>query len=455
MPTSPTKAKKLLKAGKAKVAGRNPFTIKLLYGTRGYTQPVTLGVDAGYSNIGFSAVSPTSELLGGEISMLKGMSSRISDRRKSRRNRRNRLRHRKKRFDNRSRQQGWLLPSIQHKLDTHLRFLERIKSRLPITKVVVEVATFDIQQIKNPDIQGKEYQQGEQYGWSNLAAYIRHRDGYKCQNLDCKTAGLNAGSGSGNALRACYANARLNKSLNPKLQIHHLGFWKSPPDGSDRPSNLLTLCSKCHTPANHKKGKLLYGWEPKLKSFKAETFMSIIYKRLSQELGAEQRFGYITKVNRSALGLSKSHHNDAFVIAGGTTQIRTTPLTLEQIRRNNRALEYFYDAHYLDTRDKEDKAGAILFSGRRTRNKNLSGENLRKYRGHKLKKGKRQIRQKRYRYQPGDVVVFQGQRIAISGIQHFGTRVVLKKPPSGFPKSAATKNIQPGTWRKGICTVIV
>jgi hypothetical protein len=428
MPTTPIKAKKLLKAGKAKIVGRNPFTIQLLYGTRGYTQPVILGIDAGYENIGFSAVSPTEELLGGEIKMLKGMSERITERRKYRRTRRNRLRHRKQKFDNRRRQSGWLPPSIQHKLDTHLRFVERIKSRLPVTKVVVEVASFDIQKIKNPNINGKDYQQGEQHGWANLSAYIRHRDGYKCHNPDCK-----------------------NKSSNPKLQVHHLGFWKTPPDRSDRPSNLICLCSKCHTPVFHKKGQFLYGWEPKLKSFKAETFMSIIYKRLATELGAEHTFGYITKVNRSELGLDKSHHNDAFVIAGGTTQSRTTPLMLEQTRRNNRALEYFYDAHYLDTRDKKDKPGAILFSGRRTRNKNLSGENYRQYRGHKLQKGKRQIRQKRYRYQPGDVVVFQGQRIAISGIQHFGTRVVLKNPPEGFPKSAATKKIQPGTWRKGIC----
>jgi len=204
MPTTPTNAKKLLKAGKAKIVGRNPFTIQLAYGTRGYTQPVTLGIDAGYENIGFSAVSPTEELLGGEIEMLKGMSERITERSKYRRNRRNRLRHRKPRFDNRQgRQKGWLPPSIQHKLDTHLNFVERIKSRLPVTTVVVEVASFDIQKIKNPSIQGKEYQQGEQYGWANLSAYIRHRDGYRCQNPDCK-----------------------NKSPNPKLQVHHLGFWK-------------------------------------------------------------------------------------------------------------------------------------------------------------------------------------------------------------------------------------
>ena len=53
MPTTPRKARVLLKEGTAKIVGYNPFTIQLLYGTRGYTQPVTLGIDAGFEHIGF------------------------------------------------------------------------------------------------------------------------------------------------------------------------------------------------------------------------------------------------------------------------------------------------------------------------------------------------------------------------------------------------------------------
>ena len=54
MPCSPRKARLLLKQKKACVIKRTPFTIKLLYGSTGYKQPVTLGVDAGSKHIGIT-----------------------------------------------------------------------------------------------------------------------------------------------------------------------------------------------------------------------------------------------------------------------------------------------------------------------------------------------------------------------------------------------------------------
>lgn len=47
MPCSPAKARHLLRDGKAKAIRREPFTIQLLYGSSGYRQPITLGVDSG------------------------------------------------------------------------------------------------------------------------------------------------------------------------------------------------------------------------------------------------------------------------------------------------------------------------------------------------------------------------------------------------------------------------
>jgi RRXRR protein len=278
MPTSPRRARLLLSSGKAKIVGRDPFTIQLNYGYSGYKQEVTLGIDAGYQHIGFSAITESHELIGGELELLDGVSERITERSKYRRQRRNRLRHRAPRFDNRIRNSGWLAPSIQHKLDAHLKIVERIKSRLPVTKIIVETANFDIQKIKNPKIEGKQYQEGEQLGYYNLTCYIRHRDGYKCQNHNCK-------------------------GKSEILQIHHIGYWKTQPDRSNRPGNLITLCEKCHVPANHEKGKFLFGWEPKVKSFKAETFMSTIYQKLLGILNAEQTYGYETKYNREQLEL--------------------------------------------------------------------------------------------------------------------------------------------------------
>lgn len=113
MPTTPRKVRLLLKEGRAKIVGRDPFTIQLLYKTRGYTQPITLGIDAGYETIGYSVVTEKEELVGGEMKLLSGVSARITKRCQYRRTRRNRLRHRAPRFDNRRRLDGWLPPSIR------------------------------------------------------------------------------------------------------------------------------------------------------------------------------------------------------------------------------------------------------------------------------------------------------------------------------------------------------
>lgn len=427
MPTNPRKARILLETGKAKIIGRDPFTIQLIYGSAGYVQPTTLGIDAGYLTIGFSAVSAKEELIGGELNLLPSVSERLTERRKYRVQRRGRLRHRAPRFDNRRRPVGWLAPSIQHKLDTHIKLVERIKYRLPISNVIVETASFDIQKINNPEIEKAGYQTGEQMGYHNLTAYIRHRDGYKCQNSECKS-----------------------KPGTP-TQIHHLGYWKSIPDRSDRPANLITLCIKCHTPAHHQKGKLLHGWKAKIKSFKPETFMTTIYRRLLNVLGAEEAFGFETKFKREEQELEKSHHNDAFVIAGGTNQLRSETLVLEQIRCNKRSMEQFYDAKYIDTRIGEKVSGSQLFCGRRTRNTNLNGENLRVYRGVKVSKGQRRIKRQRYRFNRNDYVLFEGVVYRVIGMQNLGTGVKLADYPGVKNKVVNVSKVTPIKRRSGIC----
>ena len=409
-PLMPTKrlgkVRRLLKSGQAKVFRYEPFTIQLLYETTEYTQNVTLGVDAGYQTVGFSATTETEELIAGELQLLSGMSERLTQRAMYRNNRRSRTRYRPPRFKNRRRPSGWLAPSIQHKLDSHIRLVDILTSILPVTKIIVEVANFDIQAIKNPSISGVGYQQGEQAGFWNLREYVLHRDGHKCQNPKCK-----------------------NRAKEQILEVHHIGYWKK--DRSDRPSNLITLCIKCHTPKNHTNKGFLYGWQPKLKSFKPETFMTTVRWRLTNELSATHTYGYITKSGRIALNLEKSHYNDAFVIAGGSTQKRATPIFMGQSKRNNRKLETFVDAKYIDKRtigDEKPKTatGQELSSGRRTRNKNLNGPNLRIYRGKKVRKGKRRIRRQRYPLQPLDIVSFQGQRYVVKGTHGYGHRVKLK-----------------------------
>lgn len=185
------------------------------------------------------------------MELLDGVKKRLKERSDYRKQRRGRKRHREPRFDNRiaSKKKGWLAPTVQHKLDSHIRFIDMLKRILPISKTIIEVANFDIQKIKNPTISGKNYQEGEMFGFWNLREYILHRDKHTCQNPSCK-----------------------NKATKPILEIHHIVFRDN--EGTDAPSNLITLCNKCHTSANHKKGKILYEWQtikPKLNEFRDAT----------------------------------------------------------------------------------------------------------------------------------------------------------------------------------------
>jgi hypothetical protein len=422
MPTNRyDKIRTLLKEKKAKVVNSKPFTIQLLHNTTEYVQPVTLGIDSGYLNIGYSAITKEKEIISGEVKLLKGMSERLKEKAMYRKQRRSRLRHRKPRFDNRKRCNEWLAPSIRHKYDSHIRFIYKLKKIIPIANIIVEVANFDSHLLKNPSLEGVGYQNGEQKDFFNLREYILHRDGHKCQNPNCK-----------------------NNDKNIILQVHHIGFWKK--DRTDRPSNLLTLCTKCHVSKNHKEKGFLWGWQPKVKSLKDATFMSMVRWRLVNNFGYGYTYGYATKSKRIALELEKTHYNDAFCIAGGNSQSRAKPLIIEQIKRNSRSLEKFYDAKFIDIRTKEKVSGAELFNGRRTRNKNLNSENLKKYRGLKVTTGKRTIRQQRYFYQPNDLVKLGNIIYTVKGTHNKGTRVMLKE--NG--KSIKVGDLTPYKFRKGL-----
>ncbi len=423
MPTSPRKARLLLKQGKARIFRHDPvFAIQLLHGSSGYKQPIELGIDSGYEVIGFSAKTGKKEVLCGELVLLSEMSERLTKKRTNRRQRRQRKQYRQPRFDNRRRREGWLAPSIHHKYDSHLRVVKHIELMLPIAKKTIEIASFDIQKIKNPSIYGAEYQHGDQYGFMNIREYVMHRDDHECQNPNCS-----------------------NRTTQKILKVHHIGYWRG--DRTDRPGNLITLCIQCHIPRNHQEGGFLHGWHPSLKSFKPETFMTTVRWRLVNALECNHTYGHVTKQDRTALGLSKTHANDAFVIAGGTIQKRATLLKLEQVRRNNRSLQKFYDAKYLDIRTGERAGGKDLSSGRSSRNKQRSGENLRKYRGHKLSKGRRSIRRQRYKYQPNDIVSHDGQHRHVKGMQNYGTYIKL----DGLDRPVRIASVKPVRWRKGIC----
>jgi len=311
MPCKPAKARHLVRDRRAKVIRRSPFTIQLLWDCEKNIQSVTLGIDPGYKNIGFSAVTDQKELISGEVKLRSNMSKKLADRSMYRRGRRIRFWYREPRFNNRvaSKKKGWLAPSIRHKLDSHIKLVKQIKELLPISSVVVEVANFNIQKIKNPEVKGIEYQRGEQLGFWNVREYVLHRDNHTCQK--CK-----------------------GKSGDKILQVHHIKGKKE--GATDRPEELITVCKTCHR--RHHKGIDIIPIK-EIKNFKPETFMSTIRWKLVDILKSEYTYGYITKHNRIGLGLAKSHSNDAFCIANGNEQLRVRSFSVVQKKKNNRRLQ--------------------------------------------------------------------------------------------------------------------
>ena len=313
MPTTPARARKMLRDGKATVVQRTPFTIRLTVQTKEYTQPVTLGIDAGSKTIGVSAGTEKEELYSSEITLRDDIVELISEKRQYRRTRRNRLRYRKPRFLNREKDNGWLAPSIQHKIDSHLKIVESIYKILPVSKIIVEVASFDLQKIKNPDIQGEEYQMGEQLDFWNVREYVLFRDHHKCQH--------------------CHGKSR-DKILN----VHHIESRKT---GGDAPGNLVTLCEICHN--KYHKGEI----QLKIKrgqSLKDAAFMGIMrwafYNKLKESYSnVSFTYGYLTKNTRIQNGLEKTHAADAYCIAGNMESERTDTWYVQKfVRKNNRSL---------------------------------------------------------------------------------------------------------------------
>jgi N6-L-threonylcarbamoyladenine synthase len=294
MPTeNHAKVRILLKQRKAKVIKKCPFTIQLLYSSTNYTGEITLGIDSGSKHIGLSATTKDKVLFESDVELRNDIVDLLSTRRQNRRTRRNhKTRYRKPRFNNRKRKDGWLAPSVQNKVDSHLTVIRRVHEILPVSKIVVEVVSFDIQKIKNPAISGVDYQQGEQLGFWNVREYVFFRDGHRC--------------------RCCKGRSK-DKILN----VHHIESRKT---GGNAPNNLITLCETCHK-GHHKGTVKLPKTIKRGMSFKDATFMGIMrwafYNKLKEIYpNVSLTYGYITKNIRIENGLPKDHHIDARCISG-------------------------------------------------------------------------------------------------------------------------------------------
>lgn len=318
MPCSQRKARILLREKKAKIIQYKPFTIQLLYGSYGYKQPVSVGVDLGAKNIGIAITSEEHVLAKGEIQLRDDVKANLESKKIYRRSRRNRkTRYRKARFLNRiaNRKDGWLPPSIQSRIDNIFFWIDKYIRFLPNPNLNIEVGKFDVQKMINPTIQGTEYQRGQVFSYHDVRYFVFARDNYTCQV--CK---------------------KKNKILN----THHIVYRSH--GGTDRADNLITVCTDCHTHENHQKGKIFWKWlqeGKKLPKYKETVFMNVIRKKVFVRYPqCHVTYGSITTPKRKEMGLEKSHYNDAIAISGIST-IRSNPTKMfkfVQFRKKKRSL---------------------------------------------------------------------------------------------------------------------
>lgn len=317
MPCSQRKARILLKEDKAVIHKYNPFTIQLTYATGEAKQDCHIGVDTGAKHIGIAVTSKDKVFYKAEIELRQDVSSNLDSKRIYRRSRRNRkCRYRKQRFLNRKREKKWLPPSLQNRINHTFNWIDKFSALVPNFALHIEVGKFDTAKMINPDINGVDYQHGQTYGFFDERYFVFARDNYTCQ--------------------VC------GKSKDKILQTHHIIYRSN--GGTDRVDNLITVCTDCHTSANHKKGGILYKWQAehkKVKQYKEPPFMNTLRRRIFDKYpNAIITYGSKTTPKRKDVGLEKTHYNDAIIISG-ITSIKENPnewLLIRQFRKKKRSL---------------------------------------------------------------------------------------------------------------------
>lgn len=342
----------LLKQKKARVVSLKPFTIQLLYDCEEGTQPIVLGIDPGRTNIGLSAVRKdtgeavfTAQMETRNKEIPKLMKDRRAFRRKHRSYGRRKVRQRRAsahdtnspkcakqktaqnggvskqaqkvgvikrhlpgceepvicigiknkeaRFNNRLRPKGWLTPTANHLLQTHITVVNKVRRFLPITDVVLEVNKFAFMALDNPHVQKWMYQHGPLKGYGSVEEAVSMQQDGHC--IFCK---------------------------NEIANFHHIVPQSK--RGSNTIGNVVGLCSEHHELV-HKDST----WEQKLKTKKqglnkkygALSVLNQIIPRLCDTLTnmyVEHFYvtdGQSTKAFRNEHDIRKDHYLDAYCIA--------------------------------------------------------------------------------------------------------------------------------------------
>ena len=468
----------LLKIGKARIAEHVPFTIQLLYQDTGILQPLMLGIDPGRTNIGATVITEqgkvvyTTETHTRNKEIVRLMDKRRANRRTSRLGRR-KVRQRlakkygtiiqggeikrhlpsygenkyitckyihntKARFSNRKRSKGWLTPSAEQLVRTHINLVHKLQKYMPISDVCLEVNRFAFASMENPEMEGVDFQNGPLKGFDDVNDAVWHRQKGVC--LLC------------------------NHGID---HYHHV--VPKHEGGSNAMPNIAGLCFECHDKVHKNKEvktqliKKINGLNKKYGALSVlNQSIPYIYQRLFFEFGDHlfASFGSVTYRTRNTLRFEKTtdnqmHYIDAYCIAlHGMAQKRELKLmdilpdiqvterdfqlhTIQQFRRHNRAkIKAQFERAYQQLVIKDGKEKWVTVAKNRKPRFEQKGLSLADWYTEQChlygkKEARRQLSKLRVvksyrsynnksRILPGAIFLYQGQRYVLGGQQNNG-----------------------------------
>ena len=359
--------RKLLETKKAKIVRYKPFQVQLLYDSSTYVDILTFGPDAGRTNIGCVVIDSKGNTLfrvkletrNKEIvTLLREKRAHRQASRQGERKVRQRLavkyvtihmpniftrllpncespitckyiKNTEAKYNNRKREKGWLTPSANQLLETHLNLYYLVSRFVPVSRSGLELNKFDFVRIENPGVRNWEYQKGALFGKDSLHNAVKESQKGHC--LLCS---------------------------KPIYDYHHV--IERSKGGSDTIDNMVGLCIKHHDMVHKNEEfdlKVKAKKEGLLKKYGALSILNQIMPSLLKEFtnifGDELYVstGMDTKNMRDKYNIPKDHDLDAYCIALSALSSSVETLsedffpnydtkcfTIKQFRRHNRQL---------------------------------------------------------------------------------------------------------------------
>ncbi|MFD8984948.1 RNA-guided endonuclease IscB [Streptomyces sp. NPDC059564] len=313
MPCHPARARELLDSGRAVVARRAPFTIRLKRRTRAESAVagVQLRLDPGSKATGVALtdehrhVGPTGRTSVARRGLItielrhRGQQIHLGMMRRAgyrRRRRSANLRHRAPRRDNRSRPSGWLPPSLRHRIDSTMSLATRLCRFTPVVEIHVEQVAFDTTVIAGVDQSAMREGLESTHAGSEIREFLLAKWKRSCAYCDATGVPLN---------------------------IEHVRCRSR--GGSDRVSNLVLACVPCNQAKGHLPvEEFLAGRPARLESVIAQlrrplqdvaamnaTRYQLVETLATLGVPVHTWSGGRTHWNRVVMGLPKSHTLDA------------------------------------------------------------------------------------------------------------------------------------------------